>query len=93
MTKITKMGIICNMVSEMCHNLSQAQRDTKTYDETRKHEYYHRASGLGFCLISMGIHYTLMTTYLDGRTYVIGVAISAKAGTPFVISDIATPIT
>lgn len=76
MTKITKFGIICNMVAEMCHNLAQAQRDSKTYEETRNHEYYHRAKGLGFCLISMGIDYSFMTKFRNGRTYFIGVSIS-----------------
>lgn len=89
MTKMTKMGIICNMVAEMCHNLSQAQRDSKTYEESKNHEYYHRAKGLGFCLISMGIDYKIMTTFRSGRTYFIGVSISDMTKGSPAFSDMA----
>lgn len=99
MTKITKMGIICNMVAEMCHNLAQAQRLTKTYDETRAHEYYHRAKGLEYCLISMGINSSIMTTYRNGRSYIIGVAISdmtkgapAFADMAYCVTSVGLPI-
>lgn len=75
MLKITKFGMLCNMVSDIALFLAMAERHSDTHEKAMNHPYYFRALGLSDNLRGLGINCEFLSSYFTDRKYFVGVAI------------------
>lgn len=79
MIKVTKFGIICNMVSDISYHLGIAEMHSNTHLEAMTTPHYYSACSLRDSLRSLGIQCEFISDYVGDRLYFIGVSI--KDGT------------
>lgn len=75
MLKITKFGIICNMVGDIAYHLGVSEMRASTHQEAMSTSHYYSACGLRESLLGLGIQCEFITDYVGDRLYFIGVSI------------------
>lgn len=79
MLKITKFGLIVNMVNDIGYHLSLSEFTSKSHLESVVSRHYYCACALRDNLLGLGIRCDFLSATINNREYIIGVGI--KDGT------------